>query len=265
MMEHIAVMLRGHIRTFSYTHDLIFRFFDKIAKNVDYYIATWKPSSAYLNPYKYFRDRNLVVYKNIDVMSDFYSCWLSPALLSLVLLPYKKQRERTVKYDAVFDTRFDVAPFLLGGSINAPKKIYKPRENTIYTHQYELQNNRHTNSLDIAVSDWFFMMDSKSYDTMIERITVEDKYGSQIGYFKFAKENKININLCDYFCPIMVRPDMMNLDKTDVRLLANLKQQHCNWGRTSYYEKLRILEENRVCIFDYITDAQTCSIYATNS
>lgn len=265
MMDHIAVMLRGHVRTFHYTHDLIFNFFSKIAHRVDYYIATWRPSSIYLSPYGFFKDQNLITYKNIDVMEDYYSCYLSPAFLSLMLLPHKKQREKEVSYDAVFDTRFDVAPFLLKDNLSVPKKIYKPRANTVYTHNYELHKNNQTNNLDIAVSDWFFMMDSPTYDTMIERITVEDKYGSQVGYLKFAKENNINVNLCDYFFPIMVRPDMVKTDKTQPDLLSKLKQQHSNWGSISYYDKLQILEENKICIFDYITDAKTCSIFATNS
>jgi len=268
MMDNIAVMLRGHIRTFGYTHDLIFKFFDKVAKNVDYYIATWKPSSTYLSPYGFFKGKNLVAYKNMDIVQDYYSCYLSPAFLSLMLLPDKKQRERQVKYDAVFDTRFDVAPFLLKdktSSAKIEKTILKPRPNTVYTFQYELHNNPSTNLLDIAVSDWFFMMDSPTYDKLIERMAVPDIHSSQIGYFKFAVDNNINVNICDYVYPIMVRPDMLYTDKTKGNLFQSLKEQHGNWGRLGYFEKLRILEENRVSSFDYITDASTCSIYATNS
>lgn len=266
MMDHIAVMLRGHIRTFNYTHELLFNFFEKIAKNVDYYMATWRPSSTFLSPTSYLNNRNLVAYTNLHVTGDYYDAWKSPSFLSLSLLPFKKQREKTVTYDAVFDTRFDVAPFINQNTINGrkvDKSILKPRPNTVYTHRFELHKNNVTQQLDIAVADWFFMMDSPTYDRMIERITAHDHYGNQIGYFKFAQTNNINVNVCDFVYPIMVRPDMVHNDKRLPNLSVLLHQQIAHWDKRSYYDKLQILEENKICIFDYVTDAQTCSIFAS--
>ena len=41
-MKNIAVILRGHFRTWDYNHKEAFKFYESIAENVEYYFVTWQ-------------------------------------------------------------------------------------------------------------------------------------------------------------------------------------------------------------------------------
>ena len=45
-LDHIAVVLRGHVRTWHYIYPMVFDFYDSIAENVDYYFVTWDTSNT---------------------------------------------------------------------------------------------------------------------------------------------------------------------------------------------------------------------------
>ena len=64
MLNNIAVVLRGQYRTWGYVHPVVFDFYDKIAKNVDYYMVTWRQLgqygfSNYFEPFEKY-NKNLV-------------------------------------------------------------------------------------------------------------------------------------------------------------------------------------------------------------
>ena len=44
--NHIAVVLRGHVRTWHFIYPLVFKFYESIAENVDYYFITWDTSNT---------------------------------------------------------------------------------------------------------------------------------------------------------------------------------------------------------------------------
>ena len=45
-MKNIAVVLRGHVRTWHFNAPKVFDFYDSIADNVDYYFTTWDTSNT---------------------------------------------------------------------------------------------------------------------------------------------------------------------------------------------------------------------------
>jgi hypothetical protein len=259
MLENIAVMLRGHNRTFKYTNKIIFDFFSKISNNVDYYYSTWLESSAFYSSAGSFNEQNLIAHVNTQRSEEYYSSWASPAYLSFRLVPYKHRREKSITYDAVFDTRPDVAPFLK--KINLNNFIQKPRPNTIYTTGYEIQHNFHKNCRSIAVQDWFVMMDSKSYDVMAERFIHNNREGVQISWITYANLNNIHVAYLDWVDPIMVRPDMLYVDIDSPNLYEELQNKRYNWKQIDVNEKIRIMDETGVCAFDYMTESKTCSLY----
>ena len=47
-MKNIAVVLRGHVRTWHFNAPKVFEFYNSIADNVDYYFTTWDTSNTCL-------------------------------------------------------------------------------------------------------------------------------------------------------------------------------------------------------------------------
>ena len=45
-MKNIAVVLRGHVRTWRFNAPKVFDFYNEIADNVDYYFITWDTSNT---------------------------------------------------------------------------------------------------------------------------------------------------------------------------------------------------------------------------
>ena len=45
-MKNIAVVLRGHVRTWHFNAPKVFDFYNEIADNVDYYFITWDTSNT---------------------------------------------------------------------------------------------------------------------------------------------------------------------------------------------------------------------------
>ena len=57
--KNIAVVLRGHVRTWHFNAPKVFDFYDSIAENVDYYFITWDSSNTDRIEGT-FKDQNLI-------------------------------------------------------------------------------------------------------------------------------------------------------------------------------------------------------------
>ena len=45
-LKHIAVVLRGHVRTWNFCAPKVFDFYNQIAEDVDYYFIVWDTSNT---------------------------------------------------------------------------------------------------------------------------------------------------------------------------------------------------------------------------
>jgi len=256
MLNHVAVLLRGHVRTFRTIYPYIFEFYKKIAKNVDYYFITWHGSQVNTNTSVIFKDENLIaeVYlqPNVDHGADSFK---SSSYLAYMLLPYKHAREKDVHYDVVFDTRPDVIPVLLP---NRP--IFVPEENTLYTTQFDLHQNFRYNFYDVAVQDWFMAMSSKVYDRMAERFICYNDQGVQVAIRSYADENNIRVNTMPYM-GYMARPNIIDCMEND-KLVAdvNYNQKISEWLDMPSDRKIEYCMKLGIPLTDYQTGSRTCSI-----
>jgi hypothetical protein len=111
MFNKIAVVIRGHVRTWHYIKHLVFDNFSNIANSVDYYFVTWYLPE--LNADKIinsFAGKKLVRFVSVTPTCDslYYQGGRGPSYLaSHVLEPIMAG-----DYDAVIDTRPDVLPVL---------------------------------------------------------------------------------------------------------------------------------------------------------
>ena len=141
-MKKVAVFLRGHLRTWEYNKDNIFKFCDSLADQVDYYVAVWKTGNDFIRFDKLREDFNNKQLKKFKVVSGHwdYNAWSGPTYLSNLLTQTKVEEEISSgqTYDAVLDTRFDVMfDYISGTTISPPKTrhigttLFEPEMTTI--------------------------------------------------------------------------------------------------------------------------------------
>lgn len=248
MLNHIAVILRGHIRTWHLISEYTLSQYDRLAKNVDYYFVTWhQPNTGVSDIYKSFENRNLVLFHMAPIVSDYYNSHCGAAWLPYNILPYKRRREKVVTYDAVIDSRPDIT-----FKLKSNKTIYKPDDNSLYTRALELHFNYERQKLDIAVQDWFFIMSSRVYDIMSQRFIMHDKAGTQISYRIFAEQEGINVCTMDYLNTMIARPCIGGM-KLSVETFNSVKLESDKWGQLSREDRLAYANKYHVRVSDYET------------
>lgn len=255
MLNHIAVMLRGHIRTWRWIYPYVFEFYDKLAYNVDYYMITHQGSQHNTNVYGSFEGRNLIACAFMKPTSDFANSYQNAAYLAYLLLPYKHQREKTVKYDMIFDSRPDVIPVLKPNT-----HIHKAEPGILYTTQFDLHHNYKYGYYDLAIEDWFLASSSEVYDKMAERFIADNEQSNQITIRTWAENQGFTVNKLNYVRAFMARPNITEaiidgkLDIDKISYLAHV------WTNLSSEEKIDMLNKKLISIDDYNTGSGTCSI-----
>lgn len=245
MMDRIAVILRGHPRTWHLIKDYTLATYDKLAKNVDYYFVTWHiPNTGVDDLLSAFNGRNLIKFLMIPIIPEYYNSYYGACWLPYNILPYKRLREKEVTYDAVIDSRPDVAI-----KLHKNKTIIAPKENCVYTTGLEFHYNWDTQKKDIAVKDWFFISSSKVYDIMSQRFMMHDKAGTQITYRLFAESEGISVGTIDYIDTMLARPNIYNMDLNDetfndVKIISNCWAQLTKEERKEFAKNAHVKEED---------------------
>jgi hypothetical protein len=250
-MKNIAVILRGHYRTWDYNHKTAFKFYESIAEHVEYYFVTWQ--LEHMNSKRIidsFEDNNQKLIKFLPMSTEgiYYTSWHGPSWLNHSIIPYKKQREREVTYDAVFDTRPDV---IYRKTKN--KTVLMPEPNTLYVTRYELQHgpddNRH-----IGIEDHFMMSTSDIHDRMNIRHAYRDDIGCQSQILKLATEFGIQTAIMDWVEDSIVRPTAFNtIPNPDNYFDGDHRSVSMDWVKMPLEQKLTLLNRHSINPEDYTT------------
>ena len=276
-MKHIAVVLRGHVRTWHFNAPKVFEFYDEIADNVDYYFTTWDTSNTD-DVKETFNKRNLIHYQiisanleggdSINDIGKYYNGSLGPAFMNTLILPYKRLREKELnqKYDCVFDTRPDVMPtrldILRGDEAGTYITFLKPAKNSVYVPGLELQNE------DIALADWLLYCDSDTFEKTTLRYHA-NKYlyaigngpGTQIELREYITANDMHICVSDCIQAFMTRPNVFTLDWKDQKDKSSIIETSGKWPALSSHIKTDMCERYGISLSDYVdTPSITCKI-----
>lgn len=257
MMKHIAVILRGHIRTWNYTRPAVFDFYDSIAEKVDYYFATWNHENFHMKTIEDdFIGKNLIKLLCVSPDSRYYNSWDGPPWLSYNLLPYKHLREKEVTYDAVFDTRPDIIY-----SVVDHRRITKPEENILYSTGFTCQPEPNTDKLYIGLQDHFFMSTSKVHDRMSERFIHWNDIGCHSMFVKLAQNEGYTTSKINWIIDDITRPnafekipsskDYFDYQKTGIGYKI-LEQE---WAQLNTDDKIAILKRHGIREEDYRTQS----------
>lgn len=257
MLKHIAVILRGQERTWGIIHPYIFKFYDSIATNVDYYFATWKlPDRDYSNTINTFKDRNLIAFElalaeSITVPTRLNQAWRGPAYLTYRLLPHMRKRTNQITYDMIIDTRPDVIY-----KLRPNKSIITPEANTLYTSMLELHHNYIFDRKEIAISDHFFTYDFDTAQKLADRYIAECPYGNQIQHRRWLEENNIGLSTIDWIEAHITRPTIYkaidNIEE-DSGICYQLAE---DWMNMSPEDKIELCNRFNIALPDYL-DSET--------
>jgi len=250
MYDRIAVIYRGHLRTWDYVKDINFKFFESISKEIDYYFITW---DLYENPLieKDFEGRNLIKFLSISKDTEFYQADYGPAWLLNNILPYKKLREKTVSYDAVIDTRPDVI-------LKKTNEFPALNDLSLYVQWIEVVQSLDPNVKLKGLGDICNIMPSHVTDIISQRYKLLSEIPSicHINFYNYCINNSIKPKLYNNFCEaIHVRPQMLEL-VPDPYTLYNMTHNEILrfkdlWVVIPKEEKEKILEKYNICKEDY--------------
>jgi hypothetical protein len=256
MLNNIAVVLRGHLRTWEWNAPQAFEFYNSIAHNVDYYISTWAtPELRTVKIDQTFADVNLVKKLYVDYQDREYTSWGGPALLSLHIVPHVRQQHRLTPYDVVFDTRPDVAPFRIEDIPITPIQ-----ENTLYTNAF-------TNLLDckgdrnIGMKDHMLVSQFNVFEAMCDRVVIDsnDTRECHVEILDFAKKQGFAVsNSLNWMDAIMTRPSGFKRypSCTDEVYNRNLfeDEEYPTWESCTIEQRLELLDMQNIEKIDYVTN-----------
>ena len=254
-MKNIAVILRGHYRTWEYNHKAVFKFYESIAENVEYYFVTWQFDN--MNTKRItdsFEDNNqkLIKFITLEPPSLYYTSWYGPSWLNYNIIPYKKKREREITYDAVFDTRPDIIYARI-----KDRPVLPPEPNTWHVTAYEPHLGHDGVTRHIGVQDHFFMSTSEVHDKMNLRHAYQDQIGIQAQELKHATDLGIQTSIIDWMQASIVRPTAFAERPNPYEYFntADWAKLQRDWVSMPTEQKLELLEFHQIRREDYTTDS----------
>jgi hypothetical protein len=257
-MKNIAVILRGHLRTWDYNHKEVIDFYDSIAENVEYYIATWQydnmASGRFMDPLL-DHNKKIIKFLAMPFHPEYYTSWHGPSWLNYSIIPYKKQREHEIKYDAVFDTRPDIIYRRI-----QDKPILPPEDNTLYVTRYEPQRGP-DGKKHIGIEDHFMMSTSDVHDRINLRHACRDEIGGQSQILKFATDTGIHTAIMDWAEDSIVRPNAFNrMPDPQTYFDHEYRKIAMDWVSIPLEQKLSILKERSIREEDYRTSSSLAKL-----
>jgi hypothetical protein len=257
MFNKIAVVLRGHIRTWHYINKYVFESYANIAKSVDYYVVTWYfPNLDTDKLIDSFRGQNLK--KIITVVPEqYYNGGMGPSYLaSHVLEPIMAG-----DYDAVIDTRPDIFPLL--------KTEFKPEmaEKAVYT---VWDNKPAEVGDDPGIDDTFQVMTKNTFEIYCKKylqeyhpqwhVDLKKYYNFKNNIKTYGISDGYGLNLPGWWGWYIVRPNMIESFPEDGNFYSNqslgkiLWDKWWEWNCIPYNERISFLSRYNIILPDYINN-----------
>lgn len=259
MYNNIAVILRGHVRTWHMIYPHVFKFYESLAHNVDYYFYTWKSQHSQDVP-DTFTGKNLIAFHQLDSNSEFATSWRGPAFFNYLSLYYMRPKHSKDPYDFIVDSRPDVLSRIrydyLSLGVHEKKKVYVP--------YLELQTCTQTKKPSIALADHFLIFtDLDIIEKLSHRMYYDSPTGNQVGLRKLIQKTDHGINTIRNVDSRIVRPNIASVKNEANIILDNNNELQLDWCmRLSVEEKVKFCENNKVDPKDYITYSSLAKIWS---
>lgn len=246
-MDTIAVVIRGHLRTWNFCKESMFTTFESQYPDVDWYFVTWRESltEARLQSLKKdFQGRKLHLYI-IEEHSKSYNPWHGPGVLCMQVAEEILQKE----YHTVFETRPDVHLYT-----TTPFPEIQP--NSFYTTAYNMNQGAvwHAGS-----ADWFTASDAKVFHTYAWNRLHGTNHAPHQGYVLLAQKHNINLmNLripCKGFVLPSYRPADISLIRPSIFIpdTGGIGIHGTTWMGWDREKKIQVLKDHDIALDDYDT------------
>lgn len=246
-MDTIAVVLRGHLRTWNYCKDSLFSALEAQYPDIDWYFTTWKESLSekrLQSLHQDFENRKLFLHV-LDEPARLHNPWRAPGRLCMEVAPEIRRRG----YKTVIETRPDVHIYA-----TAPFPEIQP--NSFYTTSYNFSYG-HTHHPGSA--DWFTASDANVFYTYAWDRLHEEDIAPHRGYISIAHRNNIQLmNLritCRGYLAPPYRPIDINLIRPSIfdPEAGGISLHGSTWMGWDVDKKMQLLKEHDIAIADYDT------------
>lgn len=254
MLNRIAVILRGHKRTWDFTKEHLLSFFNFYAFDVDFFINFWHYENAsYDQILEDFKDHNLKKLILEPVRDDkmFYSPWHGPTYLVEKLLPsiLYEECKNNYRYDLIIDTRPDICfernitldhnicayPMGIGTNAVVHKRNYM--DDICF--------------LTDSVSLNFWVKRTKFDSQMFDEFPDISKEGVHSASYWYAKFYQYHIYQIPWFRALLVRPNIIDISNKTVSLYKASTYTNPIWDNFSKDQKLEYLEKTGILEKEY--------------
>ncbi len=254
-MKKIAVVLRGHMRTWNFCKHQTFQQLESRYPNIDWYFSTWEESLSTERRRKLeqdFQGRNFQLYlsKNISEHGSEYSSWFGPGKLCEQVAPDILKHDYACVIETRPDVYLDIKQSLPDIENNA---LYVTGLDLVYTlvPGYERMDHHY------GAQDWFFIFSPEVFQIYSQRRHRPGPQDSHGDIIRIAKENNISLfNLQQHLTTIMVRPNMFQHPDSFEWVWGHGE----HWITMSREERMHYLSIQDIDVRDYMTSNSTISL-----
>lgn len=267
MFKKIAVVLRGHVRTWHYINQSVFKNYSNISESVDYYFVTWYfpelDSDKIINS---FRGQNLKKFVSVIPKKQYYNGGNGPSyLVNHVLDDIMSEN-----YDAVIDTRPDILP------VFTEKFSLEIKEKLVWAVWDNKPTEIGIGNGGIGIDDTIQMMTKNTFEIYCRKHKLSDKHLTlrrnvelnKLYHISWHVELKKYYNLSNniqtrgisdekiqgWHAWYIVRPNMLEHFPKDGNFLKHPKNLWKIWSSWEYlplYERQLLTSKYNILPYDY--------------
>lgn len=236
-MSSVAVVLRGHLRTWNYCKQHLFKLIDSEYSHVDWYMVTWRESindNRLQHLYDDFQNRNFTL-KIIEECSSNYTPWTVMGRLCMEVV----EEITTKKYSTIVETRPDTYA-VLSDDVHLPRV----EPNSFYTTGYTLH---HRDEYKTGAHDWFLMYDYHLFELYAKQ-RLNTIYVPHVGMVEIARQHDVALHS-------LPNPGLYtDLLRPTVHDFGSLDPGHShNWYIWDDNKRIELLNRLDIAVEDYLT------------
>lgn len=255
MLKKIAVILRGHKRTWEYTKQTIFNFFADKAEVVDYYVSWWRTGSAtYESINNDFIGKRLKACKLTDEIRQYCDPFYSPSFLSNLLIKDIAEEELSSGqcYDLIIETRPDVIHY---GHTFASRWFCQDR--SIGFTKINIDNGEVVGLTDhcyVAKSHSLFLYNTKVNLNIDYNFNPPLRFGHHTFYLRFMDYVKLEYWENPWFNSIIIRPTICDFEKYNMN---SFYKSSDIWNFYNKQQRIDIINKAGIPLSDYDLHLET--------
>ena len=240
MLKKLAVVLRGHKRTWDYVKHNQFNCFEQLAEVVDYYMVVWKVGNIEESILKKDFDNRNLKYLNLCPYKNDLTCSSQEYHINIALPKiFQEEYLSKEKYCAIIETRPDMAFNIIDPNIDPTNLI-----NSLGVSgptRYHVGSNENQKMLQDTCFIYNFytgvLWNSRNiFDAELQQMFIDQMpNNSHNAYYEVAKYLNIKSYNIPWFNTVMVRPSIIYHNNNSNTLFENAHTALKQWEHQSTF------------------------------